>query len=744
MKFSLRFKSLVILPVFFFCSLPAFSEILLYNWSINGEEYISSDDAVTFLRKSKIQNGYMVVEFLPALAQYQNAMIVKFWQKDGKKLYSQGKFLNGSSVFSEATLSNGKKNLLVSSFAPGALGEFYSGAVLDTSAASIGGDQDISIMQTGFGHSTWEVKYVGRRSVMGGGAVTLKLNKKRTSDANQSGQTVEQVVSDLVNEVQGNGYVGMFPVASDDQATTRVDTPVAIDVLKNDFDPQGEELTVNQIISLPSNGSVLINTDKTITYTPDLGFFGTDLFSYEVIDESGGTDTALVTVTVLFNAKTDILSAIISPNGNVITWANGDSTKCNNISFSGRFITFKTRAKNLGSSATNVESILMQDRILHTFSLVNTVANPPGGTEWGNQDIATQRRIITSDMNGRYVVFASENIYTGDVNGYQDIWVRDLIPPAGAALIYSVTATNSSGEPSNGPSGGGCMSGDGTQIAFHSSANNLVSGDTNKKADVFVYNSSIPQFVRMSVSTSAVQADGDSLNSAVSIDGRFVVFESDATNLVSGDTNGKWDVFLHDRDANNTKVFDTPGNTRTIRVSVSSKGEQGDGNSYVNSISDDGRYVVFSSDADNLDSVIPDTNGQRDVFVYDTLNATTVRVNISTDKSQANGPSDKGVISDDGSLVVFESTASNLDANDVNGASDIFTHNQLTGITYRNSVNSLGVGGNGESLSPTLASDGYNNFITYYSNATNLGVPTFDIVPDTARFSNVYMQTIKK
>ena len=541
----------------------------------------------------------------------------------------------------------------------------------------------------------------------------------------------------MSNEVQDKGYQSVLPIASPDTATTAIGESVTIDVLTNDYDPDGGVLTVNQITSLPSYGTVSINTDKTITYTPDTGWFGVDFFVYEIVNDTGGTSSALVTVTTLFSAEVSLVSGIYDPNGAVTTWGDKDSTKCNNISYSGRYIAIKSDATNLGPSAGSVPSILLYDRILRTYVRVNTAS---GGQEIGNQDIATQRRVISSDINATHVVFSSESTLTGDENGYQDVRIWDRNDPT---VFMNATGHNMAGEPTNGPSGGGCMSGDVTQIAFHSYATNLVSGDTNKKADVFVLDLNVFAHVRMSVSTSGAQSNGDSLNPAISIDGRFVAFESEATNLVSGGTNGKWQVLLHDRDANNTKTFDTAGNTRTILISKTTLGEQGDGNSYLNSISDDGRYIVFSSDSSNLDSIVPITNGVRNVFVHDTVNSTTVRVSLATDKTEANGASDKGMISSDGSIVVFETIASNLDLNDTNGVSDIYTHSLLTGVTYCNSVNDSGVIGNGATSCPSLSTDGFRDYITFYSLSDNFVKSTGTIIQPTGT-SQVYMQAYEK
>ncbi len=141
-------------------------------------------------------------------------------------------------------------------------------------------------------------------------------------------------------------------------------------------------------------------------------------------------------------------------------------------------------------------------------------------------------------------------------------------------------------------------------MAFESGATNLVSGDTNGKTDVFVHDRQTGQTTRVSVRSDGTQGNGNSEEPFISTDGRYVAFDSEATNLVSGDTNGTWDVFVHDRQTG-----------QTTRVSVRSNGTQGNGASGLPSISTDGRYVAFESGATNL--VSGDTNGKTDIFVHD-------------------------------------------------------------------------------------------------------------------------------
>jgi Tol biopolymer transport system component len=218
---------------------------------------------------------------------------------------------------------------------------------------------------------------------------------------------------------------------------------------------------------------------------------------------------------------------------------------------------------------------------------------------------------------------------------------------------------------------------------------------------------------RVSVDSSGAQADLTSWFGTISAEGRFVAFSSDATNLVSGDTNGCTDVFVRDRQAGTTE-----------RVSVDSNEAQGNGsNTFGEAISAFGRYVVFVSDGTNL--VPGDANGVQDVFVRDRQAGTTERVSLGSGGVQANGPSRDGAISADGRFVAFTSDASNLVPGDSNGCSDVFVRDRVANTTQRISVNTSGVQGDSWSSGPSISASG--RLVAFESLATNFA-PT-DVVP---------------
>jgi len=320
-------------------------------------------------------------------------------------------------------------------------------------------------------------------------------------------------------------------------------------------------------------------------------------------------------------------------------------------------------------------------------------------------------RIPSISFDGRYVAFESKasNLVPGDTNGFWDVFVKDR--RTGQTTRVSVS---SDGGEANDWSFGPSISGDGRYVAFQSNASNLVAGDTNWRCDVFVHDRSTGQTARVSVDSNGNQALHHSYSPSISADGRYVVFWSSSPNLVPGDTNTLDDVFVHDR---------TTG--QTVRVSVNSNGIEGSGESRCQpgALSADGRYVAFESWSDLVDN---DTNSNWDVFVRDRVAGTTTRASFNPpDVNVAgwgpgldgNNPSWHASISADGRYVAFQSLASNFVPGDTNGNWDVFVHDRTTLQMTRVSVHSQGKEANGDSDYPSVSSDG---FVAFESLATNL------------------------
>ena len=305
-------------------------------------------------------------------------------------------------------------------------------------------------------------------------------------------------------------------------------------------------------------------------------------------------------------------------------------------------------------------------------------------------------------VNGRYITYASaaSNLIVGDTNGFDDCFVYDT--RTRTVERVSVGLFNLQGD---GHSGVPTISDDGRWVAFESRASNLVPNDTNFSEDAFLYDRFLDVIQRVSVSSAGVEANNSCTRPRISGDSNFIVFESIASNLVLNDNNGEEDIFVHDVLL-----------AATTRVSVSSGGVEGNDRSRDASISADGRFVVYESEAGNL--VPGDNNGQRDIFLHDRFLGTTTRVSVSSNGVEANAGSSDADISADGRWVVFESDASNLVANDVNGLEDVFLHDTLNGTTQRLSESYLGIPTDGDSENPSVSTDG--SVVTFASTATNL------------------------
>jgi Tol biopolymer transport system component/putative cell wall-binding protein len=313
---------------------------------------------------------------------------------------------------------------------------------------------------------------------------------------------------------------------------------------------------------------------------------------------------------------------------------------------------------------------------------------------------------ISTSADGRFVAFASfaTNLVSGDTNGQCDVFVRDTAKDT--TWLVSVGPLGVQG---NGYSAYPSISGDGRYVAFVSYSTNLVSGDTNGKTDIFVHDRTTGITTRASLTNGGAQANGDSRLPKISADGRCVAFVSAAKNLTTGDTNGEPDYFVRNLVARTT-----------ARVNVSSSGaqsnERGGGDKNL-SISADGRFVAFDCLASNL--VPGDTNGAYDIFVRDVVAGKTSRVSVSSSGAQANAKSMWPAISATGRYVAFVSWASNLVSGDTYGYMDVFLHDRQTGTTRRISVGSGGAQGDGDSGGyPSISANG--RYVAFESWACSL------------------------
>lgn len=391
---------------------------------------------------------------------------------------------------------------------------------------------------------------------------------------------------------------------------------------------------------------------------------------------------------------------------------------------------------------------------------------------------------ITPD--GRFVAFSSKSGSLGYANplGLEQVYVRDLT--TGTTTLVSV---NTGGLAGNGHSSRPSISATGQWVAFQSLADDLIGSDTNGYSDIFVRDlSGAGSTIRVSVITGAgaesVNGSLGATGAAISADGAFVAFESDATDLTADPYPPTFsNVFRHPNlangttelvsitTANNGAVFanapsisedggliafvssdtdltlaGTVGNQHiflktmggaTELVSQSSGGAESNGLSDRPWISPDGMFVCFESDAFNL---TPDTNGGTvDIFVRDRNGGgTTTLVSVSSEGIQGTGASQLSCISRDGRYVAFVSASTNLVSGDGNGQPDVFWRDRLLGVTRRISVRTYGAEANGQSSisRPVLTDDG--RFVAFDSAAFNLVINDGNGVDDIFIHGPVY------
>jgi Tol biopolymer transport system component len=328
---------------------------------------------------------------------------------------------------------------------------------------------------------------------------------------------------------------------------------------------------------------------------------------------------------------------------------------------------------------------------------------------------ASQNARVSAD--GRYVTFESwaSNLVHGDTNGLKDVFVHDRVTRRTERI-----SVGGDGTQANSPTNGGSVSADGRFVAFDTIATNLLPNAVDGRNHVYVKDRWTHALELIDVGSSGSPAEVGGFHPSMSADGRYVAFVSSST-LVTGDANAQYDIYVRDRLAQTTE-----------RISVDSAGREADRYSEEPFISPDGRYVVFKSHASNL--VPGDTNGQPDIFLHDRVTATTERVSVGSTGSQANGSSEWGSISADGRRIAFMSSASNLVTGDSNSKSDIFVRDRQGAWTVRASVASAGTQSYGAAAEPAITSDG--RFVVFNSDAT-------DLVPNAVNArNNVFLRVL--
>jgi len=480
-------------------------------------------------------------------------------------------------------------------------------------------------------------------------------------------------------------------------------------VSRLNIDPAGfpEHIVPPEAVAISANGNRIAVTRVDFSFLPN----GLPKFSRTIVvtDASGAAPTV---------ADADSQYPALSGNGRYLSFTSGGDDRLfvrdlqtgsrrqtlpgtfepASLSYDGSLIVFSSTSPDIVPDDTNgVSDVFYYTLPSGNYSRVSV------GTSSGEGSGASERPALSAD--GRFVAFGSDSaLGTVDGNGAPDIFVRDLQFPS--TTLVSVAHVKYTTVPGwSGARAAPSVSSNARFVAFGSIGSLFVANDTNGVGDVFVRDRSTNTMSRVSVASDGTQANGESDAPSINGAGRFAAFESLATNLVSGDTNGVRDIFVKDRQTGST-----------TRVSVGAGGAQSNGDSSQPFISGNGRFVAFVSSASNL--VVGDTNAQPDIFVHDRQTGATTRVSVGPGGIQASSFSNGPSLSSEGRLVAFTSRASNLVAGDTNNASDAFVHDRQTGATTRVSVNSDGEQGNHDTLSASMSA--YGRYVALTSEATNL------------------------
>lgn len=345
------------------------------------------------------------------------------------------------------------------------------------------------------------------------------------------------------------------------------------------------------------------------------------------------------------------------------------------------------------------------DPVAHTFTIgsaaaVGTTSLVSANTAGLSGNGRSQQEAISPD--GRYVVFgswATDLTTEADLDEYTyDLFIHDRITRTTRRITNGTSAVDGAGMRVGGDSQNPSFSGDGRYVVFQSRAPNIVN-DGNQTTEAYIYEIATGATSLLSYTWTGQPCEGAS--PVVSADARFVVFWSTASNVVPNDTNSVWDLFLRDRVSG-----------ATTRVNVSSSGEQANERSFDPRITDDGRFIAFSSHASNL--VAGDTNGSQDVFIHERLTGTTELISVTPTGAPGNAGAWGPAVSADGRYVAFMSSATDLVSGDTNGMIDLFVRDRQTGTTRRLAAHkNIATHPASNANPPTISNDG--RYISFLS-----------------------------
>lgn len=436
------------------------------------------------------------------------------------------------------------------------------------------------------------------------------------------------------------------PIAATDFAATETGAPLELELLSNDSDPEGDDFSLDSVTP-PAHGTARLDGD-TLVYTPAAGFVGVETLSYTVTDAHGASSTGEVRLGV----------GTVPPGMPAEVIAMAGTSSAASLSRDGRYVVFSSLSPLLPADTNSVSDIYLHDRVLRRTTLVSKAADGTVG------DAASNGARLSGD--GRYIAFHSSatNLLVGTVPGGIDVYRYDRV--TGEMIRVNLTP---SGAQVAGISAAPKISDDGNRIAFESNAFELVPNDVNGVYDVFLRDIAASITTRVSVTSSGSEGDGESRGAAISGNGQVVAFFSSATNLVEGDSNGVTDVFVYD-----------VATGAVSRATVSSTGTQANNSSFSSSLSRDGRFVSFLSDATNLVSPAPTS---RTAFVRDRQAQTTTR--------SPEGSVSSASLSDDGRYLSLRTT---------------LTSNVVVRDRFAGSSISMPVPGSSQPASPVISGDG--------------------------------------
>ncbi|MBK8283666.1 MAG: hypothetical protein IPK97_01640 [Ahniella sp.] len=445
---------------------------------------------------------------------------------------------------------------------------------------------------------------------------------------------------------------------------------------------------------------------------------------------AGATDTnGPMEDVFLFDRDAGSTSLVSRMSGAPTTTSNGPSF-AGDMSDDGRYVVFQSNGTNLVEDMLDTNGsldVFLYDRVTQSLELISRSANNPGHTADAQSSIGS----ISND--GRAIVYNSyaSDLVEGQVEAAIGLDVFLHHRKTGATRLVSRAFGNpvatANGDSFLAQGSRSALSSDGRYVLYTTSATNIVPGvvDDNASFDVYLFDSELglSNLVSRSSGSPSVTPNGSSGGSELSADGRYVLFSSSATQVagVTNDANGFSDTFLFDRMTEAAKLISRAEGQVTVTAN---------GGSVPMGLSNDGQTVLYRTFATNVINDVADSMESPDLFVFDVSSDATRLVTRSAGNaaSTANGDARAGVLSGDGLAVLFSSSASDLlpSGEDANGLIDQFRFDVVHGTVSAVStgVANIAVTVNDSSYSASISPDG--NSIIYSTSANNVIAGHFD------------------